>query len=227
MTPLLLLHGALGSAAQFDSLKTLLPEDREVYAPNFPGHGGAPAQGAFSIAGFGEFLQKYLSDNDLSQVDIFGYSMGGYVALHLARHHPDLVNRTFTLGTKFDWTPETAAREMTMLDPEKIEAKVPAFASILAERHTPADWKDVLRRTADMIYGLGAGSGLAPEDMAAITCPVVVGLGEHDNMVTPEESKAAANLLPNGTFNILPGCKHPIEQTDVVLLAKRLKEFFG
>ncbi len=42
MTPLLLLHGALGSAAQFDSLKTLLPEDREVYAPNFPGHGGAP-----------------------------------------------------------------------------------------------------------------------------------------------------------------------------------------
>jgi esterase len=227
MTPLLLLHGALGSAAQFDPLKTLLPEGREIYAPNFPGHGGAPDQGAFSIAGFAEYIQKYLSDNNLSQVDIFGYSMGGYVALYLACYHPDLVNRIFTLGTKFDWTPETAAREMAMLDPEKIEAKVPAFARILAERHAPADWKAVLLRTADMIYGLGAGSGLAPEDMAIITCPVTVGLGELDNMVTPEESKATASLLPNGLLNILPGSKHPIEQTDVVLLAKRLKKFFG
>ena len=45
---------------------------------------------AFSIAGFAKFLQKYLSDNDLSQVDIFGYSMGGFGTFNLAAKYPNV-----------------------------------------------------------------------------------------------------------------------------------------
>ena len=227
MTPLILLHGALGSAAQFEALKLLLPSGRPVYAPDFPGHGGSPADGPFSMALFADFLIDWMDREGLEQADVFGYSMGGYVALHAAARFPGKIKRIYTLGTKFEWSPETAARETGMLNPEKIEAKVPAFARSLEARHAPADWMQVLRRTADMMTDLGAGTGrLSPETLETVRCPVVVGLGEHDNMVSEAESRAAAEMLPAGSFDILADCKHPIEQVDVVLLSARLQDFF-
>ncbi len=227
MTPLLLLHGALGSAAQFEPLISRLSAGRPVFAPDFPGHGGLPTGEPFSMQRFSDFVLAFLEKEHIARADIFGYSMGGYVALFLAAQHPERVRRVFTLGTKFDWSPDIAARETGMLNPEKIETKVPAFARALAARHAPADWKTVLHQTADLMRDLGDGHGLRPESFAQIVCPVTIGLGELDNMVTPEESRAAAGALPDGRFEILPGCKHPIEQVDVVLLAERLQEFFA
>jgi pimeloyl-ACP methyl ester carboxylesterase len=228
MTPLILLHGALGSATQFDALKPLLTPGRPLYIPDFPGHGGSPADAPFTMARFTDFLIDLMDREGLAQADVFGYSMGGYVALHAAALFPEKIRRIYTLGTKFDWSPETAARETGMLNPEKIAAKVPAFAQALEARHAPADWKQVLARTADMMTDLGFGTGrLSSETLAAIACPVTVGLGEHDNMVSEAESRAAAENLPAGRFDILPGCKHPIEQVDVVLLAARLQDFFS
>ena len=226
MIPLLLLHGALGSAAQFDALKPLLTTDRPVFALNFPGHGGLPTNEPFSMARFSGFVLDFLEKENLAAVDVFGYSMGGYVALYLAAKHPERVRRIFTLGTKFDWTPETAVRETAMINPEKIEAKVPVFAQLLAARHAPADWKTVLHRTADLLRDLGEGRGIAPASFGQITCPVTIGLGELDSMVTPGESQAVAAALPGGRFEKLAGFKHPMEQVDVVHLAERLQEFF-
>jgi pimeloyl-ACP methyl ester carboxylesterase len=227
MTPILLLHGALGSAAQFDALLPHLPAERPVFALNFPGHGGLPTDAPFAIQRFSDFVFDFFEKENLAQADIFGYSMGGYVALYLAWKHPERRRRIFTLGTKLDWSPETAAGMSRMFDPEKIEAKVPQFAETLAKTHAPLDWKEVCRNTAAFLTDLGNGKGIPPEVFGQIACPVTIGLGELDNVVTQEESRAVAESLPNGRFDILAGCKHPIEQTDFVLLAERLKEFFA
>ena len=137
--PLLLLHGALGSAAQFDALRQHLPAGQRVWAPDFPGHGGQPTGSTeFSIPAFADSVLAFLDAQNAGPVDVFGYSMGGYVGLYLAWKHPERVRQLWTLGTKFDWTPETAARESSRLDPEKMAAKVPAFAEALARRHAPA-----------------------------------------------------------------------------------------
>lgn len=222
-----MLHGALGSAAQFDILKKYLPADRPVFALNFPGHGGEPTDGSFLMERFSEFVLDFLEKENLSQADIFGYSMGGYVALYLAWKNPERVRRIFTLGTKLDWSPETAASMSRMFDPEKIEAKVPQFAESLAKTHAPLDWKEVCRNTSAFLNDLGNGKGIPPEAFGQITCAVTIGLGEMDNVVTQEESRAVADVLSNGRFEILAGCKHPIEQTDFVLLAERVREFFA
>lgn len=220
--PILLLHGALGSAAQFDELRRRLPADWPVYTLDFPGHGGRPAGAGFSIPYFADSVIDFLNENHLSRVRIFGYSMGGYVALYMAWKYPERVERITTLGTKFDWTPDSAARETSRLDPEKIAAKVPAFAQMLAERHAPADWQTVVRQTAGLLHGLGNGHALDREAFSAIQCPVRIGLGEEDNMVTREESEQVAGWLPNGTFEVLPATKHPFEQVDAEKLAKWL-----
>jgi len=225
-TPLLLLHGALGSKAQMAAIEKHLPADIPVYALNFPGHGGLSTHISFSMPLFAKAVLEFLDIEHIPQADMFGYSMGGYAALYLAWKHPERVRRITTLGTKFDWTPETAARESAMLDPEKIEAKVPQFAQALAQRHAPADWKAVLRQTADLLHGLGNSQGLPPEAFANIRCPVMILLGEFDNMVTLAESQQAAAALPQGRFEILPGAKHAIEQVDQALLAMRLNAYF-
>ncbi|MCC6459290.1 MAG: alpha/beta fold hydrolase [Saprospiraceae bacterium] len=221
--PLLLLHGALGSAAQFDALRPHLPAGQKVWAPNFPGHGGLPTDTEFSIAAFADSTLAFLQAQQSGPVDIFGYSMGGYVGLYLAWKHPEWVRQLWTLGTKFDWTPETAARETSRLDPAKIAAKVPAFAQALAERHAPADWQDLLRRTAGLLTNLGAAPPLGPAAFAAIACPVRIGLGDADQMVSREESEHTAGLLRQGVFEVLPATPHPFEQVDARGLAKWLQ----
>ncbi|MFN0016340.1 MAG: alpha/beta fold hydrolase [Saprospiraceae bacterium] len=222
--PLLLLHGALGSAAQFNDLKQGLSAERALFVHDFPGHGGQNTDTEFSISRFAASVLAFLEKNNLGAVDIFGYSMGGYVALWLARNHPDRVGRIVTLGTKLAWSPETAARETAMLNPEKISAKVPVFAQLLADRHTPADWQVVVRQTAGLLHDLGNGAALVEADYRAIDCPVVIGLGEADNMVSREESEQVANWLPNGRLEVLPGMKHPFEQVDQKMLATWLQK---
>jgi pimeloyl-ACP methyl ester carboxylesterase len=125
---MLLLHGALGAKSQFEPLLSLLPAPVPVHSFNLAGHGGEPfPQGAFSIEDFAQQLLEWLDAQGLPTVRVFGYSMGGYVALEAARQHPARFSKIFTLATKFDWTPETARQETAKLNPEVIAQKVPVL----------------------------------------------------------------------------------------------------
>jgi pimeloyl-ACP methyl ester carboxylesterase len=227
--PLLLLHGALGASGQFVELARLLEESHgfDVATLDFPGHGGSPVmEEPFSIAGFASYLAEWIEENGKGGIDIFGYSMGGYVALHLALERPELVGRIFTLATKFAWDPATSAREVKMLDPDAIEAKVPKFAEQLKSRHAPADWRAVLAKTAQMMLNLGDRRELPIESLAGVGNHVTIGIGDRDQMVSMEESLAAYRALPNGRFIAMPGTPHPIEKVSPVRLARELGEFF-
>src|SRR5215203_1275354 len=118
MEALILLHGALGSRAQLAPLDRLLSNHFDVHALDFPGHGGTPLPPHFSIPSLARSVQQYCEEKGLREVSVFGYSMGGYVALYLALQAPALVRRIITLATKFQWDVATAAREVKMLQPE-------------------------------------------------------------------------------------------------------------
>lgn len=220
MTPTILLHGALGSAAQFDTFLAQMPESQDFFALNFPGHGGLPAHEPFSMRLFADTVLKFLDEKKVAQADIFGYSMGGYVALWLAWKHPERVRSVTTYGTKLDWNPEVAAGMSRMFDPEKIEAKAPQLAELLAKTHGPENWKPLCQNTAAFLHDLGHGLGLPLEAFGEIHCPVTIGWGDLDNVVTQAESRQAAEAIPHGRFEILPGGKHLMEQVDAGHLAR-------
>lgn len=226
MENLLLLHGALGSASQFSKLAELLEKDYNVHNLNFSGHGGEniPSE-PFSIPMFAGDILNLLNDNNISKIDIFGYSMGGYAALYLAMKHPGRVNKIFTLATKFEWTEEIAAREIKMLDASKIKEKVPKFAEELEARH--GDWETVLAKTAEMMVNLGKKNELTLNDCLTIETNVQIGIGDSDKMVTLEESIAAYRALKNSSFIVLPNTQHPLEQVDVSRLSYEIKRFFA
>ena len=218
--PLILLHGALGSAAQLSGLQANLPQDRPVFALNLPGHGGVPTDQPFSMELFGGSVLDFLADKKFTETDLFGYSMGGYVALWLAWKYPERVGQVVTLGTKLDWSPETAAGMSRMFDAEKIALKVPHFAQQLADAHAPLDWKVLCRKTADFLQALGAGQGIPQTAYSHIACPVHIGRGDADQVVSLEECKTVTDLLPNGQLHVLPGVPHGIEQAYVRQLAE-------
>ena len=228
MEKLLLLHGALGSQNQFEPLKKALSTNYEVFTLDFYGHGTNAAETQpMRIEALADQILAWLEAQQLDSIAIFGYSMGGYVALYLAAHHPEKVAEIFTLATKFDWNPETAAKEVKLLDPEKIEAKVPAFAKDLAQRHGENSWKGVLHSTAEMMLHLGQQPALSAEDFATIQTRVLVSVGDRDTMVSLAETVEVYRQLPNGSLIVLPETIHPLEKVSVDRLIFECRQFFG
>ena len=220
----LLLHGALGASIQFVPLQARLGGRFRAHALDFEGHGQAPARGRpFRIEHFAENVVEHLDRERLERAFIFGYSMGGYVALHLARTRPERVAGVLTLGTKLRWSADVAAGEARLLDPNAIRERVPRFAGMLAERH-PAGWEAVLERTAELLHELGERPLLGAADFAAISCPVRLAVGDRDTTVSIDECVEAYRMLPRGELEVHPGTPHPWEKVAVERVARALEE---
>ncbi len=228
MKPIILLHGAIGAPDQLQPLADLLSaEGYNVYTLAFYGHGQTPfGTEKFGIPAFTDQLAEFIRLEQLEQPDVFGYSMGGYVALTLAATRPELIGRIATLATKFAWSPETAVKEAAMLNPASIKEKVPRFAAALQRRHGPA-WEALLVHTAAMMQDLGNEPLLTEEQLSSIQNKVRIGLGDKDNMVSVGETLDAFRALPNSSMFMLPETKHPIEQANLPLLYRVLIQYFG
>jgi pimeloyl-ACP methyl ester carboxylesterase len=106
MKNIILLHGAIGAKDQLEPLAIELKQNGyTVYTLSFSGHGQTPFQTHFGIEQFALELEQFIKENNLQQPTVFGYSMGGYVALYLAHQQPTLLGNIITLGTKFEWNP--------------------------------------------------------------------------------------------------------------------------
>lgn len=225
--PVLLLHGALGAVGQFKELSGLLADKWQPFTLNFSGHGqSAMPEGPFSIPLFADEVLDFLDENDLGRVDIFGYSMGGYVGLYLALHQTGRVGKLITLGTKLEWTEEGAIKEVAMLNPHTLVKKVPKFANLLAERHGPG-WKQTCMKTAEMMLNLGSQDALAHSDFEKIRHKVLLMVGDRDPMVSIAETRAVQQLMENSLLGVLPGTGHPLEKADTRALAFFIGHFLG
>ena len=226
MQHLLLLHGAIGSMDQLADLKKALTGYYNIYCINFSGHGGLPIpQEGFSIKLFSEEVLTFLEKNNTGKINIFGYSMGGYVGMYLAKQYPDKINKLLTLATKFNWDKEIAEKESRMLNAEKIEEKLPAFARELTKRHRPQDWRLVLAKTVQMLLQMGKDNPLKPQDYDSIQLPVKLMLGDRDKMVTLDETLQVYQALSNARLCIFPDTAHPIEAVDTDRLAYEIRDF--
>jgi pimeloyl-ACP methyl ester carboxylesterase len=129
------------------------------------------------------------------------------------------------VAKKFYWDNAVAAKEITMLNAEKIEEKLPVFADNLKKRHLPQDWKMVLQKTADMLNSMGNKNPLATEDYLSIEHPALLMLGDRDKMVSLAETLAVYQALPHAQLSILPGTAHPIELISTERLAYEIRAF--
>src|SRR5690606_19727574 len=89
------------------------------------------------------------------------------------------IEKVFTLGTIFFWSPGIAEQQTKFLNPEKIIQKVPAFAKQLEQIHGTM-WQNVLMQTVQMLLINGANPLLSKQVLTTIEKPVCVCLGDKD-----------------------------------------------
>ena len=224
---LLLLHGALGVGSQFDPLKAFLEGTFEVHALDFEGHGTSPLRDRpLRMAHYADNVLAYLDQKAIPAAGVFGHSLGGHVGLFLAHHHPERISGVFTLGTKFNWTPEIAEKENKLLLPDKIMEKVPQFGELLKKRHVAAGWEALLERQREMQLHVARNNPLPDDNIRSISQRVRISIGDRDKMVTFEESIRIYRLLLKGEFQVFPNTPHPLEKAPVQKLADAIIDFF-
>lgn len=213
--PVLVVHGALGSATQLmpvvDALRTA---GFNAVAIELAGHGNTPASDeAFTMASFADQLCTAGHDLGTQRPICFGYSMGGYAALLAEQHHPGTFSAIVTLGTMLQWTPVVAAQAAGRLDVTTVRSKVPAFAELLAMRHAGAGgWEPLMTRTAQLLCGLGNTPLLTPTTAERISCPVTFLVGGRDDSVSLADTATFAAALPQAQVELLDNVPHPIEK---------------
>lgn len=224
MKQLLLLHGALGAQSQFDELKNKLGTVYECHSLDFYGHGSSSFSDSYGIEAFAAQVLKYIDQFQLKGCDVFGYSMGGYVAIFTEYGHPGTFGKIMTLGTKFNWTPESSEREVAFLNPEKMKEKAPKYVESLIKLHGDK-WTQLCEKTAEMMRYLGALPLITDLTLAAIRIPVRVGIGDDDKMVTVEETMKAFRSLQQGSFLVMPTTPHPLDQVNMDRLAYKIERY--
>ena len=221
---LLLLHGALESGAQFDKIVDSFKDDFELIRFDFQGHGSQGPIQNFEIGELSNQLKNYLEENDLKDVNILGYSMGGYVALYALPTITDRIDTVFTLATKLSWTEEFIQKELLKLNTVVIEEKVPKLIVKLEQEHPKSPWKSMIKATRHMIQSIQC----YPLDYSAINASqksIFILRGQEDNMVTDLECLEAADKISKGQYIQLADTPHMLHKMNTDILLKTIKVY--
>jgi pimeloyl-ACP methyl ester carboxylesterase len=95
--PLVLVHGFLATHLEFDDVIDRLAQSFHVIAPDLPGFGASekpsPARYAYGVEAFAEAIADLIAAYGSGRAFVIGHALGGAVAITLAAHHGELVNR--------------------------------------------------------------------------------------------------------------------------------------
>lgn len=208
MKQLVLIHGALGNQDEFQSILPYLENRFDVHLYEIPGHGSRKQElERFDLQTITSDLNEFLSE--IGKSYIFGFSLGGYLALHLASIESENILGIVTLGTKFRWSPEIAQREIQSLDLEFLKEKVPPFYEYLDKLHGN-HLEQLLRSTALFMTELGENPALNPTSVKHIAIPIHITRGGKDKMVSIEESVEISSALISSSYFEVPSFIHPL-----------------
>ncbi len=227
MKKIVLLHGALGSTDDLLPLQQQLEADFEVHTLNFYGHAGDLSENEFSIEHFAAQVLEWMDQQAIETISVFGYSLGGYVALYMACNHAGRIERVITLGTKLYWDPSVAEKEIAKIDPVHLQEKYPAFTQRLEQKHTPANWKKIAAKTAGLLQHIGRFNPLRFEDFNRIKPKVLLVLGDRDTLVSFVETTTVYRELPDGQFAVLPNTPHVFADVNINLLQSIIRLFLA
>jgi pimeloyl-ACP methyl ester carboxylesterase len=216
--PLVLLHGAFMTInTNWSALIPELSKNRKVIAVELQGHGRtADIDRPFSFEYMADDVVALLQYLKIDSTDIFGYSLGGCVALQIAIRHPQIVRKLVIASAvyKFEgWTPETRAILPT-LTPALFEGS-PMKKEYDSLAPDPKHWPqmvDKLKKLVTTPYDFTA------EKIKSIKSPALIIVGDGDG-VLPEHAVEMFRLLggkmmpefsapPHTQLAMFPGTSH-------------------
>lgn len=90
---LIILHGLLGSSANWQSLAKRFAQTNHVYALDLRNHGQSPWSDSMDYASMAEDVLAFIGNIKAASITVLGHSMGGKVAMQLALKYPHVINK--------------------------------------------------------------------------------------------------------------------------------------
>lgn len=226
--PLVLLHGAYMTINAFSELLPTLAANRQVIAVELQGHGRtADIDRPIRYEAMADDIAALMQEIGVENADIFGYSMGGGVALQLAIRHPQRVRKLVVASATYKSEgvyPEVLAMIET-ITPE-VFAGSPYEAEYLRLAPNPSDFPTLVAKLTELDSEV---QDWPSEDIRAIKSPTLLIIGDSD-IVRPEHAVEMFRLLgggvpgdlgglPHSQLAVLPGTTHVtvMERTDLLL----------
>ncbi len=223
--PMLLLHGVVGSAAGVRPLADALSARFDVRTPDLLGHGGRPMPDDYSVDAIVDDLLAWLDEQRLGRVRVFGYSIGGYVALRLAQRHPERVRSICTLATPATFAGPTVRYMRRLLNADRLDQLAPERVAEMTAIHAPESWRRVAEADERLMLSLRDRPLLGASELGALKPPVLVMTAERELIGGVDEAQVFHRALPGAQLCILPGKAHPIGHVDLDRLVEAVVAF--
>jgi pimeloyl-ACP methyl ester carboxylesterase len=213
-----LVHGLGGRAEDWlDLSPSLVHAGYRVYMPDLIGYGRSekPADYSYSVGAEADGVVGFLDALGLKQVDLGGWSMGGWIVQLVASEHSERVRRLIVfdsagLDVEPDWdthlfTPTTPA-QLNQLEalltphPEKI----PDFIARDILRQSDQDAWVIHRSVATMLTGRETTDKLLP----GLKMAVLLVWGAEDRITPLNQGETMHRLIPQSQLDVFPGCGH-------------------
>ena len=223
--PLLLLHGAGGCTwLETRPLAHRLAPFFHVLALDFPGHGASDAfEGLdFSADLFAAGARAAMDHFGVERGNVFGFSMGGNMALRLAQQFPQRVRRLAIHGACIEWTPALADQMADRLDAGALQEQNGPAAEALNAAH--GDWRALFARTERFVRTLPSRTDQMRAMAEQVEAPTLVSTADRDDLFPLETTLALHRRLPAARLAVVPGRHHALRQTNLDALLPPLTQ---
>ena len=203
-----------------------------VLAVDLPGHGNSEGPSLESIEKISDWLEKVFEKLNLKNLIIISHSQGCLEALEYSLKYKDRLKKIVFVGGSYrmpvnkhliDLASNGDSDAVKLMMKWGYEGSKRFIGGNPIERiiKSPRDISEIL--AVDLIACNNYKNG--SEAAKAITCPVMLVLGELDKMVNLEFGKKFANLVKNSKTHIIEGCGHMIMIEKAFEMREKVLEF--
>lgn len=232
--PLVLLHGAYMTINSWGAIVPGLAGTRQVIAVELQGHGRtADIERPFSYDQMADDVAALIEHLRIEEADVFGYSMGGGVALQTAIRHPEVVRKLVVASATYKSEgvyPEVLAG-IEQVTPE-LFAGTPWHEEYIKVAPSPDAFPTLVAKLKELDSQV---QDWPAEDLRSIEAPTLLIIADAD-IVRPEHAVEMFRLvgggvagdlagLPNAQLAVLPGTTHVTLVTRVDWLVSMITAF--
>ncbi len=218
--PLVLVHGFMGGAAQWELQRGALEQHFNVITPDLPGFASkADLKAPDTIRGFAEYILNELTVLGVDRFLLLGHSMGGMIVQEMTALAPDRIEKLVLYGTaaagnlpdRF----ESFATSKQRVETDGVEASARRISATWFLDYEAASEFENCARIAEhsSLQALHAGLDAMQawsriENLDNISCPTLIVWGEADRTYHWPQIEQLRNTIPNASLSVISGSSH-------------------